>query len=62
MKYKYKELFDGTQGDMNTSPVHLEVKGGAKLKHHKPFPEPKIHEMTLKKKLKILCKLGELRK
>ena len=23
---KYEELFDGTLGDMNTSPVHLEIK------------------------------------
>ena len=58
---KYEELFDGTLGDMNTSPVHLEVKEGAKPKHHKPFPVPKIHEMTLKKELKRLCKLGVLK-
>ena len=58
----YEELFDGTLGDMNTSPVHLEVKEGAKPKHHKPFPVPKIHEMTLKKELKRLCKLGVLKK
>ena len=59
---KYEELFDGTLGDMNTSPVHLEIKKGAIPKHHKPFPVLKIHEMTLKKELQRLCKLGVLRK
>ena len=44
---KYEELFNGTLGDMNTSPVHLEIKKGAIPKHHKPFPVPKVHEMTL---------------
>ena len=47
---------------MNTSPVHLEVKKGAISKHHTPFPVPKIHEITLKKELRKLCKLGVLRK
>ena len=55
---KYEESFDGTLGDMITSPVYLEVKKGAVPKHHKPFPVPKIHKMTLKKELKRLCKLG----
>ena len=47
---------------MNTSPVHLEIKKGAIPKHRKPFPVPKIHEMTLKKELQRLCKFGVLRK
>ena len=49
---KYEELFYGTSGDMNTSPVHLEVKKGAIPKHHTTFYVPKIHEMTLKKGIK----------
>ena len=48
----YEELFNGTLGDMNISPVHLEFKKGAIPKHHKPFPVQNIHEMTLKKNYK----------
>ena len=47
---------------MNSSPVYLEIKKGAISKHHKAFPVPKVHEMTLKKELQRLCKLGVLRK
>ena len=39
---------NGTLQDMNTSQVHLEIKKGAIPKHHKPFPVPKVHEMTLR--------------
>ena len=59
---KYEKLFNGTLGDINTCPVHLEFKKGAIPKHHKPIPVLKIHEMTLKKELQRLCKLGVLRK
>ena len=31
-------------------------------KHHKPFPVPKIHEVTLQNELVRLCKIGVLRK
>ena len=30
-------------------------------KHHKPFPVPKIHEVTLRNELNRLCKIGVLR-
>ena len=59
---QFEDLFDGTLGDFLTEPVHLELKEGTQPKHHKPFPVPKIHEVTLKKELERLCKIGVLRK
>ena len=37
---KYEGLFDGTLGNWKTSPVHFELKEGAKLFHGRPFPVP----------------------
>ena len=59
---QYEDLFDGTLGDFQTEPVHLELKEGTKPKHHKSFPVPKIHENTLKKELDRLCEIGVLKK
>ena len=55
-------VFDGTLGTFHTKPVHLELKKDAVPKHHKAFPVAKIHEVTLKKELDWLCKLGVLKK
>ena len=59
---QYEDLFDGTLGTFHTMPVHLELKKDAVPKHHKAFPVAKIHEVTLKKELDWLCKLGVLKK
>ena len=59
---QYEDLFDGTLGDFYTEPVHLNLKKDAVPKHHKPFPVPKIHEVTLQNELTRLCKIGVLRK
>ena len=59
---QYEDLFDGTLGDFYTEPVHLNLKKDAVPKHHKPFPVPKIHEVTLRNELNRLCKIGVLRK
>ena len=59
---QYEDLFDGTLGDFQTEPIHLELKEGTKPKHHRSFPVPKIHEETLKKELVRLCKIGVLKK
>ena len=59
---QYEDLFDGTLGDFYTEPVHLNLKKDAVPKHHKPFPVPKIHEVTLRNELTRLCKIGVLKK
>ena len=55
-------MFDGSLGDFKTSPVHLELKEGAKPYHGKAFPVPHIHKKTLKKEIERLVALGVLRK
>ena len=62
MLRQYEDLFDGTLGDFYTEPVHLNLKKDAVPKHHKPFPVPKIHEVTLRNELTRLCKIGVLKK
>ena len=57
---EFEDLFDGTLGEWNTEPVHLELKEGAKPFHGRPFPVPKIHKNTLIKELNRLCELGVL--
>jgi hypothetical protein len=52
---EFEDLFDGTLGEWNTEPVHLELKEGAKPFHGRPFPVPKIHKNTLIKELNRLC-------
>ena len=59
---KFEHLFDGSLGDFETSPVHLDLKEGAKPYHGKAFPVPHIHKETLKREIERLVSLGVLRK
>jgi hypothetical protein len=59
---KYKDLFDGTLGTWTGTPYDIKVKDGAEPYHGRPFPVPKIHELTLKTELDCLEKLGVLKK
>ena len=58
---EFKQLFDGTLGDWDTPPVHLELKEGAKPYHGRAFPVPFIHKDTLRKEVERLKKLGVLK-
>ena len=42
-------MFDGTLGKYTGSYYTIELKEDAKSSHTKPFPCPKIHDLTLKK-------------
>ena len=59
---KYEELFDGTLGEWDTDPVHLELKKGSTPFRGRPFPVPQIHEATLKREVERLCSLGVIEK
>jgi hypothetical protein len=59
---KYKGLLDGTLGTWTGTPYDIKVKDGAEPYHGRPFPVPKIHELTLKTELDRLVKLGVLKK
>ena len=58
---KYEELFDGTLGDFDTTPVSFELQPDSKPYHGRAFPVPFIHKETLKKEVKRLVELGVLR-
>ena len=43
---EYEELFDATPGDLNTKPISIKLKEGAKSYHGRPFPVPRIPKST----------------
>lgn len=59
---QFKHLFDGTLGEFNCPPVDLELHPDATVFYAWAFPDPKIHEETLKKELNRLCELKVLQK
>jgi hypothetical protein len=59
---KYKDLFNGTLGTWTGTPYNIKTKEGAEPFHSRPFPVPKIHELTFKTELDCLEKLGFLKK
>ena len=59
---KYEKMFDGTLGKYTGSDYTIELKEDAKPYHAKPFPIPNIHELTLKKEVNTLIKIGVLKK
>ena len=62
MLVTYQELFDGTLGDFNTKPVHIEMKPDATPYHGKAYQVPHFHEAVLKKEVDRLVQIGLLRK
>jgi hypothetical protein len=60
--FKYDELFDGTLGTWDTTPVEFELKEGAQPYHARAFPIPQIHEGTIRKEVERLIKIKVLRK
>ena len=47
---EFEDLFDGTLGDWDTEHVSFKLREGAKPYHGRPFPTPKVHKETLKKR------------
>ena len=50
---KYACLFDGNLGTWNVKPYDIKLKLDAEPYHGKPFPGPRIHELTFKQELDI---------
>jgi hypothetical protein len=45
---KFEQLFDGTLGEWNLTPVSIQLKeGGANPFHSRPYHIPKVHKATL---------------
>jgi hypothetical protein len=59
---KYEDLFDGTLGTFTGAPCDVKLKDNVEPHHARPFPVPKIHELTLKSELDRLCKLNVLKR
>ena len=51
---EYKDLFDGSIGDWDTSPISLKLKPGAIPYHGKPYPVTVKNKEKFKKKLSAL--------
>ena len=56
----YEDLFDETLGVFDTSPVHLELKPGAKPHHAAAHTVPQVHEAAFYKEILRLVDLGVL--
>ena len=48
---KYEILFDGNLGTWHGRPYGIKLKPDAEPYHGKPFPVPRIHELTFKQEL-----------
>jgi hypothetical protein len=59
---KYEDLFEGTLGTFTGTPYDIKLKDNVELHHARPFPVPKIHELTLKSELDRLCELNVLKR
>jgi hypothetical protein len=59
---KYEDLFDGTIGTFTGAPYDIKLKDKAEPHHARPFPVPRIHELTLKSELDRLCELNVLKR
>ena len=57
---KAESLFDGTLGEWDCKPHHIQLKEEAKPCHAKPFPVPKAHERTLQNEIEQLVNTGVL--
>jgi hypothetical protein len=59
---KYEDLFDGTLGTFTGAPYDIKLKDNVEPHHARPFPVPKIHELTLKSELDRSCELNVLKR
>ena len=59
---KYESLFDGNLGTWHGKPDDIKLKPDAEPYHGKPFPVPRIHELTFKQELDRLEDLKGIKK
>ena len=59
---EYKDLFDGTLGTWNTTPVDFEFRDNANPVCSRPYPVPRVHKAMFRKEVEILVNLGVLEK
>ena len=59
---KYESLFDGNLCTWNVKPYDIKLKQDTEKYHEKPFPVPRIHELTFKQELDRLEYLQGIKK
>jgi hypothetical protein len=59
---KYEDFFNGTLGAFTGAPCDVKLKDNVEPHHARPFPVPKIHELTLKSELDRSCELNVLKR
>ena len=59
---KYECLFDGNLGTWHGKPCDIKLKPDTEPYHGKPFPVPRIHELTFKEELDRLKALKFIKK
>ena len=59
---KYECLFHGNLGTCYVKPYDIKIKPDAEPYHGKPFPVPRIHELTFKQELDQLEALKVIKK
>ena len=57
---KFKDMFDGTLGTWNTTPVDLELRNNTKSVCLRPYPVPRVRKEMFGKEVEILVSLGVL--
>ena len=61
MLFEFKQLFDGTLGDWNTSPARLELRQNYSPYVGRAYPIPKCHQDVFRKEVDRLEDLGVLK-
>ena len=59
--FEFKQLFDGTLGDWNTSPARLELRQNYSPYVGRAYPIPKCHQDVFRKEVDRLENLGVLK-
>jgi hypothetical protein len=59
---QYEDLFDSKLSTWNCEPCSIKLKPGSEPYHVRPFPVPRIHELTFLKELDRLLQVGMLKK
>jgi hypothetical protein len=59
---KYEDLFNGALGTFTGAPNDIKLKDDVEPHHARPFPVPKIHELTLKSEPYRSCESNVLKR
>ena len=58
--HKYSDLLDGNLVAWIEKPIHLDLKENAQPYYAHAFPIPRVYELSLRKEIEHLIKIGVL--